>query len=144
MGLRSSTIINTIIIGLLKGLSLLPFWVIYGLSDFLSVILQYVAGYRRKVIRENLRRAFPEKSELEICSLMRKFYVHFCDISLETAKAWSMAREDFAKRVTIKGAAEMNRLADEGKSVILLAMHYNNWEWSSITQAYLKHQYLVV
>jgi Kdo2-lipid IVA lauroyltransferase/acyltransferase len=144
MALRSSTIINTIIIGSLKGLSLLPFWIIYSLSDFLSVILQYVVGYRRKVIRENMRRAFPEKSEKEIRRLMRRFYVHFCDISLETAKAWSMTREDFAKRVTIKGTEEMNRLAGEGKSVVLLAMHYNNWEWSSITQAYLKHQYLVV
>lgn len=144
MALRSSTIINTIIIGSLKGLSMLPFWIIYGLSDFLSVILQYVVGYRRKVIRENLRRSFPEKSEVEIRRLIRRFYVHFCDISLETAKAWSMTREDFAKRVTIKGTDKMNKLYDEGKSVVLLAMHYNNWEWISITQAYLKHQYLVV
>jgi KDO2-lipid IV(A) lauroyltransferase len=144
MGLRSSTIINKIIIGSLKWISKLPFPVIYGLSDFLSVILQYVAGYRRGVIFDNLRRSFPEKNPKEIRCLMRKFYVHFCDISLETAKAWNMGREDFARRVTIKGAEEMNRLADEGKSVVLLAMHYNNWEWSSITQAYLKHQYLVV
>lgn len=144
MALRSNTIINKIIIGSLKALSRLPFPVIYGLADFLSYILQYVAGYRRRVIRENLRNAFPEKSEKEIRQLMRAFYVHFCDISLETAKGWNMTREDFAKRVTIKGTEEMNKLADKGKSVVLLAMHYNNWEWSSVTQAYLKHQYLVV
>ena len=144
MALRSSTIINTIIIGSLKGLSLLPFRMIYGLSDFLAVILQYVVGYRRKVIYNNLRHSFPEKDEKEIRRLMRKFYVHFCDISLETAKGWSMTREDFAKRVTIKGTEVMNKLCEEGRSVVLLAMHYNNWEWSSITQAYLKHQYLVV
>jgi len=144
MGLRSNTIINKLIIGSLKGLSKLPFPVIYVLSDFLSLILQYVAGYRKRVIRENLTKAFPEKDKNEIRRLMRRFYVHFCDISLETAMAWSMDREAFARRVTIKGVEAMNKLADEGKSVILLAMHYNNWEWSSITQAYMKHQYLVV
>lgn len=144
MGLRSSTIINKIIIGSLKGFSKLPFPVIYVLSDFLSYILQYLAGYRRRVIHENLKKSFPEKDEKDIRRLMRKFYVHFCDISLETAKAWSMTREDFEKRVTVKGVEAMNKLAIEGKSVILMAMHYNNWEWSSITQAYLKHQYLVV
>jgi len=144
MGLRSNTILNKLIIGSLKGLSKLPFPVLYQLSDFLSYILQYVAGYRRRVVYENLRNAFPGKDEREIRRMMRAFYVHFCDISLETAKAWSMDREAFEKRVTVKGVEAMNKLADEGKSVVLLGMHYNNWEWSSITQAYLKHQYLVV
>ena len=144
MRINTSDLLHRIVISLLKGLSRLPFFVIYGLSDALALILQYVAGYRHKVIVENLRRSFPEKNEREIQRMTRTFYRHFCDISLETAKGWSMTSEDFEKRLTIKGADEMNRLCREGKSVILLAMHYNNWEWSSYTQTKLEHRYLVV
>jgi Kdo2-lipid IVA lauroyltransferase/acyltransferase len=32
----------------------------------------------------------------------------------------------------------------QGKSVILLGMHYNNWEWSSYIQHFIKSQFVVV
>jgi Kdo2-lipid IVA lauroyltransferase/acyltransferase len=144
MGIKTGDILNIIILSLLKGLSRLPFFILYGLADVLAVILHYGIGYRRKVIEENLRRSFPEKEDREIRRMVKAFYRHFCDISLETAKAWSMTREDFEKRLIIRGTDEMNRLCREGKSVILLAMHYNNWEWTAYTQTKLEHKYLVV
>ena len=36
-------------------MAMLPFSVLYGLSDFLYVLLRYVVGYRKKVVRTNLR-----------------------------------------------------------------------------------------
>jgi len=144
MGSKNTSLLNTLVVAFLKGLSRLPFPVLYALSDFLSVVLQYGVGYRRKVIEDNLRKSFPEKDDKEIHRIIRAFYVHFCDITLETAKAWSMSREDFEKRVVVKGTEEMNRLSDEGKSVVLLAMHHNNWEWTSYSQLFLKHRYLVI
>ena len=144
MGSKKSSFTNTLVVAFLKGLSKLPFPVLYALSDFLSIVLQYGVGYRRKVVETNIRKAFPEKGEKEIRRIMRAFYVHFCDITLETAKAWSMSREDFDKRVVVKGAEEMNRLCGEGKSVVLVAMHHNNWEWTSYSQLFLKHKYLVI
>ena len=42
-------------------MSLLPFWILYLISDFLFVVIYYIVGYRRKVVQENLRNAFPEK-----------------------------------------------------------------------------------
>ena len=57
-----------IIYGLVYLLSILPFWVLYGLADFLFIIIYYVARYRRKIVRKNLRNSFPEKGEKEIKS----------------------------------------------------------------------------
>ena len=68
-----------IIYGLVYLLSILPFWVLYGLADFLFIIIYYVARYRRKIVRKNLCNSFPEKSEKEIKSIERKFYRWFCD-----------------------------------------------------------------
>jgi len=116
---------------MLISVSKLPWKALYALSDFMAVLLQYVFQYRRKVIHDNLVKAFPEKSEIEIKAITKTFYRHFCDITLESVKAWSMTSEEFESRNTYRGLEDLNRCFDQGKSVILLGMHYNNWEWSA-------------
>lgn len=135
---------HSIGIFLLKGISYLPFWCIYLLSDLFAFVLRHVVRYRREVITTNLRNAFPEYSEQEIRKLTGRFYHHFADITLESLKGYSMSRKEFDQRMVFKGVEEMNALAEAGRSVLLLGFHYNNWEWSGFAQLYLKHQYLVV
>jgi len=48
------------------------------------------------------------------------------------------------KRLTIKGTDKANDFFDQGRSIIALAMHYNNWEWTSFVQSKLKHLILTV
>lgn len=52
--------------GTFGALSLLPFPVLYGISDFLYLILAKGLKYRRKIVRQNLRNSFPEKDEKEL------------------------------------------------------------------------------
>ena len=60
----------------LKPISLLPYPLLYGLSDFFFVVLYYLIPYRKKVVMSNLAKAFPEKSEAELKIICRKFYLH--------------------------------------------------------------------
>jgi len=53
--------------------SVIPFRWLYGLSDIISVLFQYVFRYRVGVVYDNLKNAFPEKSEIEIKRVMRQF-----------------------------------------------------------------------
>ena len=53
-------------------LSLLPLRVLYFLSDIVYFPLYYVVRYRRRVVRENLTKSFPEKSEAEIIHIEKK------------------------------------------------------------------------
>jgi KDO2-lipid IV(A) lauroyltransferase len=53
--------LRVLYISLLKGISWLPFPVMYGLSDLMAVLLHRVIRYRRKVIYTNLRLSFPDK-----------------------------------------------------------------------------------
>ena len=46
-------------------LSVLPLRVLHIFSDFLFVILYHIIGYRKKVVRNNLRLSFPDKSSQE-------------------------------------------------------------------------------
>jgi KDO2-lipid IV(A) lauroyltransferase len=138
------TKVNTVGIFFLKALSYLPFWFLYGLSDILAITLLYVMKYRKKVVLTNLRLSFPEKGEKEISEITGKFYRHLADIILETIKGYSMSWERFAKRITFHGIEKMNGYYDEGKSIVLLGMHYNNWEWSVTSQRLMKHESLLL
>ena len=59
--------------------SLLPFWAHYLISDFLSFLLIYIIRYRHRVIWQNLKTSFPEKSDKELRTLRKAFYHYFSD-----------------------------------------------------------------
>ena len=128
----------------LKGISYLPFWILYRISDFLFVLVCYVVKYRKDVIDDNLANAFPKKSTNERRYLRIRFYRYLCDTSLETVKLYSMTEKQIKKRVIFSGVDELNAFANAGKSVILLAYHHNNWEWGSALQLQAKHRVLMV
>lgn len=137
-------ITNQILVGFLIAVSWLPFWVLYRLSDSLYIIIRFVIKYRFKVITENLKYAFPEKSEKEISQIRNKFYRHICDIIFESIKIYSMSDKEMEKRVELKGIEKANDFFEEGRSIIALALHHNNWEWTSFVQSKLKHLVLTI
>ncbi len=135
---------NEILVLLLKFVSILPFWVIYAISDFMYLLLRFVVKYRKKVICDNLNHAFPEKNEVEIKVIVKKFYRHFCDFTLETVKLHSMSQKQIDKRVKVANIDLLKNYAHNDQSIIVLGFHYNNWEWASSIQSKTTHQLLMV
>ncbi len=84
-------------------LSLLPLRVLYVLSDLLYVLAYHVIRYRRKVVRENLRTSFPEKSEDELRKTEQGFYHFLCDYLVESIKLMTISRENLKRRMVFKG-----------------------------------------
>ncbi|MBP6285161.1 MAG: acetyltransferase, partial [Paludibacteraceae bacterium] len=58
--------------------ALLPFFVLYFLSDILYVIVYKLIGYRKKVVRKNLKHSFPSFSQQQLLKIEKEFYHHFC------------------------------------------------------------------
>lgn len=112
-------------------LSLLPFRLLYGLSDFLYVLIYHVAGYRKGVVRKNLSRSFPDKSEAERKQIERKFYHWLCDYFVESIKLLSISEKELRRRFTITNSAEIEQCFEEGQSTAGILGHYCNWEWLS-------------
>jgi len=129
---------------LLKVLAKFPFWLIYLLADIFYWFVYYVVGYRKKVVIKNLKNAFPEKSEIEITAISKKYFRHFADLTLETIKMRGMKPVDFEERMKVTNADLINRYFENGKSVMVLTMHYNNWEWGTYLSVHLKHNCLAV
>lgn len=121
--------------------SYLPMPVLYLLTDFFYLLLITIVPYRKQVIDGNLSRSFPSLSEKEIKSLRRKFYKHFTDILAEGIKNLSISEKQLLRRMTVKNPELMQELYAQGKSVLLISGHYNNWEWLiSIQNTLFPHQ----
>ncbi len=109
-------------------LSLMPFWFLYFISDLLYLVIYYLVGYRRKVVRANLLQAFPEKTDADRREIERKFYHHFADLVLETIKTISISGRELSKRVTIANPELVEKLLQTDRKLVGVAGHYCNWE----------------
>lgn len=114
-----------------KAVALLPFPVLYALSDALYYIVYYVARYRRKVARRNLVSSFPEKSMAEIRHIERDFYRFFVDMVFESAKLMTMSKEEMMRRMVFVNPEAITQFTDRGISVSAYLGHFGNWEWIS-------------
>ncbi len=121
-------IFTKLTIAFLWVVSLLPLGILYLFSDFFYLIVRLI-GYRKKVVEDNLRFSFPGKDENELRSIRNKFYHHFCDLFVETIKLQHISESEMRKRVKFKNIEYIDKLHDEGKDVVAIMAHYNNWEW---------------
>ncbi|RAJ82248.1 KDO2-lipid IV(A) lauroyltransferase [Chitinophaga dinghuensis] len=140
------TIVYYLLLPLIYALSLLPFPVLYLLSDGVYALLYYGIGYRRKVVMQNLRNSFPDKSEAELKRICKDFYHYLCDLFLETFKTLTISKAAMLKHCsfTPETVALFDQLAAEKKSVILVMGHKGNWEWAGNTFSILCKQQLYV
>ena len=136
--------VNQILVGLLIAVSYLPFWFLYRLSDLIYLFVRYVFRYRYKVITTNLNNAFPEKSNIEIARIRDRFYHHFCDMIFESVKMYSMTEKQMGKHIQFKGIEIADELYEKKQSLVIMAIHHNNWEWCSSVQSKVPHLILMV
>ncbi|MCR4736807.1 MAG: lysophospholipid acyltransferase family protein [Bacteroidales bacterium] len=110
-------------------LALLPMCLLYVLAGPLYLVLNHVIRYRRKVIDENLKNSFPEKSASELRRLRNRYYWHLSQIVVEMIKMLVMSRRNLKRRYHCSNPELVNQYFRQGKSVILMSSHFNNWEW---------------
>jgi len=118
---------------LLQVFRLVPFRALYWLSNGLAFLLSNVVGYRKKVIRENLRRAFPEKSDAELQKIVKANYRNLTDVTLETLKLFTLPYAELERRCRCINPELLNQYLERGQCVILSSSHIGNWEYAALT-----------
>lgn len=119
-----------LVYGSLYLISLLPLRILYFFSDFAYFNLYYVFGYRKKVVMDNLRNAFPEKTEIERQKIAKKFYRNLTDTFLESIKLISIPEKRINRHVDAD-LSVLERLHREGRKCQLHLGHNFNWELAS-------------
>ena len=120
--------------------SILPFRLLYAISDLLYILIFRVFGYRKKVVKENLRLVFPNKSKEEINLITKKFYHHLSDMMVEAIKSLSISEEEMKSRYKFTNIEEIHKLEQQNKSIVLMCAHYGSWEWIFILQKHINHK----
>ncbi|MBA0883713.1 lysophospholipid acyltransferase family protein [Flavobacterium sp. BBQ-18] len=111
-------------------ISLLPFRLLYVLSDIVFVLVYYVFGYRKEVVRDNLLLAFPDYTDAKRKEIEIKFYKHMCDMFIEMMKTMSISQKEMEERFVFKNLDVYLDLEKKGKSIAMMMAHYASYEWA--------------
>ncbi|MCE3074232.1 lysophospholipid acyltransferase family protein [Chryseobacterium gwangjuense] len=117
------------LIKILYLISKIPLKILYIFSDIIFFLNYYIVGYRKKVILQNIKNSFPEKTDEEIQAILKKFYLNFSDYLVETVKSFSISETESRVRMQHINQHLFHEAKAEGKNIILLAGHVFNWEW---------------
>ena len=112
----------------------------YFLSDGFYALLYYIIGYRKKVVTNNLKLAFPKKTNQEISLIRKQFYHHLCDMMFEAIKSITISKAEMQKRYVFTNVEEIHKLEKENRSIVLFMGHYASWEWIFILQTHVNHK----
>lgn len=117
-----------IVFGLLYLFSLLPFFILHAISDVVAFLLYHVVRYRKDIVFENLKRAFPGKTDEERKKIAKQFYRNFTDSWLETIKLISISVKRIGKRISTNLQC-LHDLYPGGRNANIFMGHQFNWEY---------------
>ncbi len=116
---------------------MLPFRLLYLFSDFVYLIVYYLIGYRKKIVRENIALALPHLSEEERLSIEKKSYRHLCDMFLEMIKTMTISKNEITERFVFSNLDVYQKLEEQNKSIAMMLAHYASYEWVISMNAYV-------
>jgi KDO2-lipid IV(A) lauroyltransferase len=108
---------------------MLPFRILYLVSDLVYFVTYRIIGYRKKTVRENLKLALPNLSDEERLIIEKKFYHHLCDMFLEMVKTMNISKKEICKRFVVKNIEVYKEVEKQGKSIAIICSHYASYEW---------------
>lgn len=122
-------LVYIIIYPILWLISILPFPIFYLFSDFICFLTYNIIGYRKKVVRANIKLALPHLSEKERLIIEKKFYSHMCDMFLEMIKTITITQKEIEKRFSFSNMEVYYEMEKKNKSIALMCAHYASYEW---------------
>lgn len=137
---RLSHAASSLFVSIQKGLSYLPFWMLYAIADLLFALLYYIVRYRRHVVADNIDRVFTDKTPGERARIVRQFYRNFADSFVETIKLHHISDKQILKRLQYENIEILDQLLDQGRSVVCYFSHCFNWEWAPSITLWTAHK----
>ncbi|MDE6485758.1 MAG: acetyltransferase [Duncaniella sp.] len=125
---------------LLHSLAYLPLSVLYILADIIYFLLYYIVRYRRKVVFKNISESFPEMTVGEVKKTVKQFYKNFADYFVETIKLHHISDDEIKRRMEFVDVDVIDRLWDEGRSIVCYFSHCGNWEWGTSITLHTRHR----
>lgn len=121
-------------------ISILPFRVLYFVSDVIYILVYHVIGYRKKTVRQNLALALPHLSDKERLAVEKESYRHLVDGFLEMIKTMTISDKELHKRFKFTNMELYHEYEAKGKSIAIFCAHYSSYEWLLIMNKHIKFE----
>lgn len=101
-------------------------------AKVLALFLFYIIPIRKSVVINNLKIAFPEKSDSEIYKIAKLNYISFATTFAELLFIPSLTKEKVLKLNSIDNEESLIKTMTQSKRTILMTAHFGNWEIGSL------------
>ena len=98
------------------------------LGAWLGWLAGSVFRVRRRVVDDNLSRAFPDRSAAWRAQVARQSYRHLGRVAISTFRLSRLTPDRVVAFTEIEGVELLEEVASEGNGVVLLTGHFGNWE----------------
>jgi KDO2-lipid IV(A) lauroyltransferase len=105
---------------------------IHIFAKFLAFLFYRIIPIRKKVVIENLKMAFPEKSESEILKLTKANYLSFAITFSELLILKTTKIEELKAKCTSSNGNEIVEEFKKGNGILLVSAHFGNWEFGAL------------
>ena len=128
---------------LCRGFALLPHCIRHHIfGNVCYFVLCYVINYRNKVIMDNLRRSFPDKTEKELCKICRGTYRNLAEQIINTLSQSGVSDKTLMRRMNVIDAEQVRKEIGN-RSAIMLTAHFGPWEAGSTVSLVVPDQTFV-
>lgn len=110
-----------------RGFALLPDCIRHGVFTNLSYVVLRLLRYRQKVMMDNLRRSFPDKTEKEIKDICRKAYYNLAEQITNTISMTGISEKELLHRMELPNTEQIRKEINGGNAVFMMG-HYGPWE----------------
>ncbi len=124
---------------------LFPFRTVQKIGMAFGSFTYSVLGIRKELTMDNIRRAFPEKSEEEIAALTKANYRNMFAAFFEIFALDVLREDEILKLVSFTDNRKIGEALKKGKGLVLLSGHLGNWELIALsTPLFTPQKYSIV
>jgi KDO2-lipid IV(A) lauroyltransferase len=120
------------VIGIVR---LLPMRGVLGAGSLLGRAFHAIDGGHRRRAVQNLRIAFPLRSEAECRAIARQMFEHFGRLLLVLLKFSTFSPEEMLAHVEFDGDERMREAKAKGRGVLVFTGHFGFWEIQALVHA---------
>lgn len=111
-----------------KLIPLFPLKFIQSIARLKGWLFYYVLPIRKKTARNNLKLAFPHKTDDEINTIIKGCYVNVITLIAEFFYMRKLSVDELGSLMKVKNPELITGKLKDGRGLILISAHYGNWE----------------
>ena len=105
-------------------------------GDAIGMVFHFLYGTRRELAVDNLRTAFPNRTDSECRLILRKTFSQLGRHIVEFLKFGAMTAEEMMQYVEIEGEEHVETAMAKGCGVMYFAWHFGFWELQIMVHAF--------